>query len=173
VLAAGAYVLNHQSTQPAAPPLAKQTVERQPQTQVAQQASSERPAAQQSGAQQVPGSTAQPSTHPQIARQTTPRATPERPSEQVDSTSSEIAGANAAPYQPTSADDNQFLTEVSQRAPSMRATYTNQLEAVNSEIRETQAYIARYPGDVDARQHLLEVYQQKAMLYSIALDRIQ
>jgi len=55
----------------------------------------------------------------------------------------------------------------------MRATYANQLQAVNSEIRETQAYITRYPGDVDARQHLLEVYQQKAMLYQMALDRIQ
>ena len=55
----------------------------------------------------------------------------------------------------------------------MRATYENQLRAVNAEIRETKEYFARYPGDMDARQHLLEVYQQKAMLYQIALDRIQ
>ena len=55
----------------------------------------------------------------------------------------------------------------------MRATYENQLRAVNTEIRETQAYVNRYPGDMDARQHLLEVYQQKAMLYQMALDRIQ
>jgi len=55
----------------------------------------------------------------------------------------------------------------------MRATYANQLLAVNNEIRETKAYLGRYPGDVDARQHLLEVYEQKAMLYQMALDRIQ
>jgi len=55
----------------------------------------------------------------------------------------------------------------------MRATYADQLQAVNSEIRETKAYLSRYPSDMDARQHLLDVYQQKAMLYQIALDRIQ
>jgi len=69
--------------------------------------------------------------------------------------------------------DNQFLSDVSTRAPSMRTTYANELQAVNNEIRETKAYIARHPGDVDARQHLLEVYQQKVMLYQMALDRIQ
>lgn len=55
----------------------------------------------------------------------------------------------------------------------MRATYANQLQAVNNEIRETKAYLNQYPGDLDARQHLLEVYQQKALLYQMALDRIQ
>jgi hypothetical protein len=74
---------------------------------------------------------------------------------------------------PSSSEDNQFLSEVSLRAPTMRATYADQLQAVNSEIRETKAYLSRYPSDMDARQHLLDVYQQKAMLYQIALDRIQ
>lgn len=72
-----------------------------------------------------------------------------------------------------STEDERFLSEVSQRAPTMRATYENQLRAVNAEIRETQAYIRRYPNDLDARQHLMDVYQQKAMLYQMALDRIQ
>ncbi len=81
----------------------------------------------------------------------------------------EEADAQAAP--PLT--DNEFLTEVSERAPTMRATYANQLQAVNNEIRETKAYLSRYPGDVDARQHLLEVYEQKALLYQMALDRIQ
>jgi len=72
-----------------------------------------------------------------------------------------------------SAEDQQFLSEVSTRAPSMRATYENQLRAVNADILETQAYVDRNPGDVDARQHLMDAYQQKALLYQIALDRIQ
>ena len=55
----------------------------------------------------------------------------------------------------------------------MRATYENQLRAVNADIRETQAYVNRNPGDADARQHLMDAYQQKALLYQIALDRIQ
>jgi len=73
----------------------------------------------------------------------------------------------------SSAEDQQFLSEVSTRAPSMRATYENQLRAVNADIRETQAYVDRNPGDADARQHLMDAYEQKALLYQIALDRIQ
>lgn len=81
------------------------------------------------------------------------------------------AGREISP--PASAEDERFLSEVSERAPSMRSTYQIQLRAVNAEIRETQEYIKRFPADADARQHLLEVYQQKALLYQMALDRIQ
>jgi hypothetical protein len=55
----------------------------------------------------------------------------------------------------------------------MRATYENQLKAVNADILETQAYVDRNPRDAEAREHLMEAYQQKALLYQIALDRIQ
>lgn len=71
------------------------------------------------------------------------------------------------------AEDQQFLSVVSTLAPSTRATYENELQAVNADIRETQAYVNRNPGDEDARQHLMDAYQQKALLYQIALDRIQ
>jgi hypothetical protein len=164
ILAAGAYVLNHKPIQPTASQIAQQTVSQHPQTQVAQQTPAQ-PATRQPSAPQ-PGSQ-------QIAQQKPPAPSPEASSPQVDQAQAEIGTEEAALSQPTVADDNQFLTAVSQRAPTMRATYTNQLQAVNNEIRETQAYITRYPGDVDARQHLLEVYEQKAMLYSMALDRIQ
>jgi hypothetical protein len=72
-----------------------------------------------------------------------------------------------------SLEDQQFMSAVSTLAPSMRTTYENQLQAVNADIRETQAYVDRNPGDLDARQHLMDAYQQKALLYQIALDRIQ
>jgi hypothetical protein len=72
-----------------------------------------------------------------------------------------------------SAEDQQFLSVVSTLGSSTRATYQNQLKAVNADIRETQAYVDRNPGDADARQHLMDAYQQKALLYQIALDRIQ
>lgn len=70
-------------------------------------------------------------------------------------------------------EDRQFLSVVSTLGPSMRVTYENQLQAVNADIRETQAYVDRNPADADARQHLMDAYQQKALLYQIALDRIQ
>ncbi len=75
--------------------------------------------------------------------------------------------------EPPSAEDQQFLSEVSQRDPGMRVTYESQLRSVNAYIREAQAYLDRNPGDEDARQHLMEAYQQKAMLYQMALDHVQ
>jgi len=72
-----------------------------------------------------------------------------------------------------SLEDQQFLSEVSQRAPAMRASYENQLRSVNNYIREAQAYLDRNPDDEDARQLLMEAYQQKAMLYQMALDHVQ
>jgi len=47
------------------------------------------------------------------------------------------------------------------------------LRSVNAYIREAQAYLDQNPGDEDARQHLMEAYQQKAMLYQLALDHVQ
>ena len=72
-----------------------------------------------------------------------------------------------------SPEDQQFLSEVSQRAPSMRATYESQLTSVNAYIREVQAYLDRNPDDQDARQHLMEAYQQKAMFFQMALEHVQ
>lgn len=72
-----------------------------------------------------------------------------------------------------SPEDQQFLSEVSQRAPTMRATYESQLRSVNNYIQQVQAYLDRNPDDEDARQHLMEAYQQKAMLYQMALEHVQ
>jgi hypothetical protein len=83
-----------------------------------------------------------------------------------------VASAQTAEPAPNS-EDRQFLSVVSTLSPSMRITYENQLQAVNADIRETQAYVNRNPGDADARQHLMDAYQEKALLYQIALDRIQ
>ena len=72
-----------------------------------------------------------------------------------------------------SPEDEQFLSEVGQRAPTMRATYENQVRAVNAYIQEAQAYLDRNPDDEAARQLLMEAYQQKAMLYQMALEHVQ
>ena len=66
--------------------------------------------------------------------------------------------------------DQKFLDGVS---PDMRATYESQLRAVNSYIRDAQNYLKQNPGDEDARQHLMDAYEQKEMLYQMALDRVQ
>jgi hypothetical protein len=70
-------------------------------------------------------------------------------------------------------DDQQFLDEVSRQAPMMRATYENELRSVNSYIRDARVYVDQNPADEDARQHLMDAYEQKAMLYQMALDHVQ
>jgi hypothetical protein len=155
LLAASAYVISHKP----APQVARQT----PATPVTSPAvtSPETPAAALHSAptpilQQLPQTSAKPTNN--AGSSAGPSAEP--------------AVASAVEPEP-SAEDQQFLSAVSTLAPSTRATYESQLQAVNADIRESQAYLDRNPGDPDARQHLMDAYQQKALLYQIALDRIQ
>jgi hypothetical protein len=151
LLAAGSYVVSHKPT----PNVAKQQAPGTPAT----SPSPETPAAaSHSAATPIPQ---------QLAQQQAAKATDVT----GPAVRSPALGSMAEPE--PSAEDQQFLSEVSTRAPSMRATYESQLRAVNADIRETQAYVDQNPGDADARQHLMDAYQQKALLYQIALDRIQ
>ena len=109
-----------------------------------------------------------PEPQTQIAQQPENSAV-SQPSAVPASVSSERAELSAPP----SGDDQQLLSEVSTWAPGARTNYANQLQAVNHEIQETQSYIREHPTDGDARQHLMDVLQEKAMLYQMALDRIQ
>ena len=156
IVAAGAYQLGHRSAVTA--------------PQVAQQ-----PTQQQQVASPLQSST----TNLQVAERTEPPPpAANHPAEIAKNLSARVSSRpSTAPQReispPAGEDDEQFLSEVSQGAPTMRATYEKQLRAVNEEIRETQEYIKLHPEDLDARQHLLETYQQKALLYQMALDRIQ
>jgi Putative zinc-finger len=149
LVAAGSYVVNHKPT----PPLAKQQAPATPVTSPAP----ETPAA---------ASHSVPTPAPQQLAQ--------RSAKPTDNAGPAVGPATAHTVEPEpSAEDQQFLSAVSTLAPSTRATYESQLQAVNADIRESQAYLDRNPGDPDARQHLMDAYQQKALLYQIALDRIQ
>ncbi len=121
-----------------------------------------------------------------VAVQTPPAvqpSSPQSPAQPPSPTIAETAPPKTAPQQKTghhrvvepgpSADDQQFLSEVSQRTPSMRAAYEDQLRSVNAYIAAAQAYLDQNPDDEDAKQHLMEAYQQKALLYQLALDHIQ
>jgi hypothetical protein len=148
LVAAGAYVVSHNS----APQVAKQAPATQPTAPVPVAAS-------------VPATLAvAPTRAPKAPRAAQQLAAKSTPHEAIPPRATERA---------TSAEDQQFLSVVSTLSPSMRTTYEMQLQAVNADIRETQAYVNQNPGDVDARQHLMDAYQQKALLYQIALDRIQ
>jgi hypothetical protein len=73
----------------------------------------------------------------------------------------EIAGLN----------DNDLLEEISQQAPALRAQYEDELRRANQYIQDAASDVAANPNDAEARRSLLAAYQQKAMLFELALDR--
>jgi hypothetical protein len=66
--------------------------------------------------------------------------------------------------------DDDLLQEVSDQTPALRAQYEDNLRHVNESIADARSDIASNPNDEDARRSLLEAYQQKAMLFELALD---
>ena len=73
----------------------------------------------------------------------------------------EIAGLN----------DDDLLQEIAQQSPALQAEYTDHLRRANEYIQDAKAVVAADPNDEDARRSLMEAYQQKAMLFELALDR--
>ena len=67
--------------------------------------------------------------------------------------------------------DADLLAEIAQQSPALQAQYTENLRRVNEYIRDAKTTVDAYPNDEDARRSLMEAYQQKAMLFELALDR--
>jgi len=53
----------------------------------------------------------------------------------------------------------------------VQAQYTNNLQHVNQYIQDAQSVVAANPNDDEARRSLMEAYQEKAMLFELAMDR--
>jgi len=73
----------------------------------------------------------------------------------------ELAGLN----------DDDLLQEIAEQSPSLQAEYTDNLRRVNEYIRDARTSVDADPNDEEARRSLMEAYQQKAMLFELALDR--
>jgi|SRR5271165_1210602 len=67
--------------------------------------------------------------------------------------------------------DADLLQEVSTQAPAMQAQYAENLRRVNEYIQDAKGFADANPNDDEARRSLLEAYQQKAMLFELAMDR--
>ena len=84
----------------------------------------------------------------------------------------DIPPTQAKVQQPTqNPDDQQILDAVSKRTPALRATYENNLRSVNAYIRDAEQSVKSDPNDEQAEQYLMDAYEQKAMVYEMALDR--
>ena len=68
-------------------------------------------------------------------------------------------------------EDMQLLNSVAARTPSMRAAYEQNLRTVNAYIHDAEQSAHNDPNDEIAQQYLRNAYEQKAMVYEMALDR--
>ncbi|HEV2716763.1 MAG TPA: anti-sigma factor [Terriglobales bacterium] len=89
---------------------------------------------------------------------------------------------NRAPAVPTQAvnlqtavnranDDQQVLDALGSKSPAMRADYAANLQNVNDYIRDAEESAQTDPNDEEAQQSLMDAYDQRAMVYDMALDR--
>lgn len=90
--------------------------------------------------------------------------------------SSEPVASNATPANAVSdlavagLNDEDLLQEVAKLAPDVKAQYADNLRHVNEYIRDAKSVVASNPNDEEARRSLMEAYQQKAMLFDLAMD---
>jgi hypothetical protein len=86
---------------------------------------------------------------------------------------SQNAAANEASTRPTAiaaedGDDQQVLDQLAQVQPALRADFEQNLQNVNAYIRDAKNSLQENPDDNEAKQYLMQAYEQKAMLYEMA-----
>ena len=69
--------------------------------------------------------------------------------------------------------DEDLMQEVADNFPAMKTQYEENLRQVNESIRDAQGVVDESPNDEDARRSLMDAYQQKSMLFELAMDRSQ
>lgn len=67
--------------------------------------------------------------------------------------------------------DDDLLQEVAQLSPALQAEYADNLRHVNEYIQDAKSVVADNPNDEEARRSLMDAYQEKAMLFDLAMDR--
>jgi hypothetical protein len=69
-------------------------------------------------------------------------------------------------------DDQQLLDTVASRPPAQLARYRADLDDANAFIRDAEQAFKSDPNDVYRQQMLINAYEQKQMLYDLALDHV-
>ena len=67
--------------------------------------------------------------------------------------------------------DDDLMQEIASTAPAVKTQYAENLRQVNESIRDARGLVQERPYDEDARRSLMEAYQQKSMLFEMAMDR--
>jgi len=66
--------------------------------------------------------------------------------------------------------DDDLLQEISTQSPVVQAQYKDNLMRVNESIRDAEGDVKANPNDEEACRSLVEAYQQKSMLFEMAMD---
>jgi len=87
-----------------------------------------------------------------------------------------VAPASASPdsnsvSNSVSNEDQEMLSTVAARFPSQQARYRQNLDQANSYIRDAEQSIRNDPNDVYSQELLISAYEQKQMLYDLAVNR--
>jgi hypothetical protein len=88
-----------------------------------------------------------------------------------ESTPARVAEQASITVPATDPGDEDLMQEVAANTPAMRTQYEDSLRRVNESIREAQSLVDENPNDQDARRFLMDAYQQKSMLFQMAMDR--
>ncbi len=67
--------------------------------------------------------------------------------------------------------DDDLLQGIAQQSPALQEQFTDNLRQVNEYIEDAKHTVDADPNDEEARRSLMDAYQEKAMLFQLALDR--
>jgi hypothetical protein len=84
---------------------------------------------------------------------------------------SEAQAALGVPANSSGLADEDLLQEVAENEPAMKPQYEENLRTVNASIQDLQSAVDESPNDQEARRALMDAYQQKSMLFEMAMDR--
>jgi len=82
----------------------------------------------------------------------------------------EPAGVTPVSYA-SSLNDDDLRQEIADQSPNVQAEYEDNLRRVNESIRDAEGEVQANPNDEEARRALVEAYQQKSMLFEMAMER--
>jgi hypothetical protein len=80
------------------------------------------------------------------------------------------ASANVSDAAIAGLNDDDLLLEVAALTPAARAQYADNLLHVNQYIKDARGDVDANPNDEEARRSLMAAYQEKAMLFELAMD---
>ena len=94
-----------------------------------------------------------------------------RPHSRTEQVATNISPPASADMSVAGLSDDDFMQEIAAQAPDMQAQYTDNLQRVNQYIQDAKSSVDANPNDEEARRALMDAYQEKSMLFELALDR--